>query len=43
MFKRIDYVEIVPHDAEISFQFYMDIFNLKIRERVRVDTLHSRK
>lgn len=43
MFKRIDHVEIVPRDFEKSLQFYTGILNFKVRERVKVTSLRSRK
>ena len=37
MFKRIDHVEIVPHDLEKSLAFYQNILGFKLKNRVPVD------
>jgi glyoxylase I family protein len=37
MFKRIDHVEIVPADIEKCLDFYVDILNFKIKERIPLD------
>jgi glyoxylase I family protein len=37
MFKRIDHVEIIPRDAEITIDFYTNILNFKVKERKKID------
>ncbi|SPF48022.1 Glyoxalase/bleomycin resistance protein/dioxygenase [Syntrophobacter sp. SbD1] len=37
MFKRIDHIEIVPHDLQRSIDFYAGILGFKIKERKKVD------
>ena len=38
MFKRIDHVEIIPSDIEVSITFYTEILGFKIKQRKKVDT-----
>ncbi len=37
MFKRIDHIEIIPRDADITIDFYTNIFNFKVKERKKID------
>lgn len=37
MFKRIDHVEIVPRDVDVTIDFYTRILNFKVKERKKVD------
>ncbi|KXS42548.1 MULTISPECIES: VOC family protein [unclassified Candidatus Frackibacter] len=37
MFKRIDHVEIIPSDIEVSITFYTEILGFKIKQREEVD------
>ena len=37
MFKRIDHVEIIPGNADITIDFYTNILNFKVKERKKVD------
>jgi glyoxylase I family protein len=37
MFKRIDHVEIIPRDIEVTLDFYTSILSFKLKERVKVD------
>jgi glyoxylase I family protein len=37
MFKRIDHVEIIPRDADITIDFYTNILNFKVKERKPID------
>jgi len=37
MFKRIDHVEIVPRDVDVTVDFYTRILNFKVKERKKVD------
>ena len=37
MFKRIDHVEIIPGNADITIDFYTKILNFKVKERKKVD------
>jgi glyoxylase I family protein len=37
MFKRIDHVEIIPHDYERAIGFYTGVLGFRVRERRRVD------
>ena len=37
MFKRIDHVEIVPRDMDVTVDFYTRILNFKVKERTKVD------
>ena len=37
MFKRIDHLEIIPKDAEITIDFYTNILNFKVKERKQID------
>ncbi|SDC56490.1 MULTISPECIES: VOC family protein [unclassified Candidatus Frackibacter] len=37
MFKRIDHVEIIPSDIEVSIAFYTGILEFKIKQREEVD------
>lgn len=37
MFKRIDHVEIIPGNTDITINFYTHILNFKIKERKKVD------
>ena len=39
MFKRIDHVEIIPRDADITIDFYTNILNFKVKERKQIDKL----
>jgi glyoxylase I family protein len=40
-FKRIDHVEIVPHDIDNTIRFYSKILGFTIRERVKVEVLQA--
>jgi glyoxylase I family protein len=37
MFKRIDHVEIIPHDFERAIGFYTGVLGFRVKERRRVD------
>ena len=37
MFKRIDHVEIVPRDVDVTVDFYTRILNFKLKERKKID------
>ena len=37
MFKKIDHVEIIPGDADITIDFYTNILNFKVKERKKID------
>jgi glyoxylase I family protein len=37
MFKRIDHVEIVPRDMEMTVSFYTDVLGFKIRDRRKME------
>jgi glyoxylase I family protein len=37
MFKKIDHVEIIPRDADITIDFYTNILNFKVKERKTID------
>jgi glyoxylase I family protein len=37
MFKRIDHVEIIPHDFERAIGFYTGVLGFGVKERRRVD------
>ena len=37
MFKRIDHVEIIPGNADITIDFYTNILNFKVKERKQID------
>jgi len=37
MFKRIDHVEIISSDVEVSITFYTEILGFKIKQREEVD------
>ena len=37
MFKRIDHVEIIPGNADITIDFYTNILNFKVKERKKID------
>ena len=37
MFKRIDHVEIVPRDVDVTVDFYTRTLNFKVKERKKVD------
>jgi len=37
MFKRIDHVEIIPRDADVTIDFYTNILNFKVKERKQID------
>ncbi len=37
MFKKIDHVEIIPGNADITIDFYTNILNFKVKERKKID------
>ncbi len=37
MFKRIDHVEIIPHDFERAIGFYTEVLGFRVKERRKVD------
>ncbi len=37
MFKRIDHVEIIPGNADVTIDFYTNILNFKVKERKKID------
>ena len=37
MFKRIDHVEIIPGNTDITINFYTNILNFKVKERKQID------
>lgn len=37
MFKRIDHVEIIPGNADVTVNFYTRILNFKIKEQIKID------
>ena len=37
MFKRIDHVEIVPRDADVTIDFYTRVLGFRVKERKKVD------
>lgn len=37
MFKRIDHIELVPHDFEDSILFYTNVLGFREKSRVKVD------
>jgi glyoxylase I family protein len=37
MFKKIDHVEIIPGNADVTVNFYTRILNFKIKEQIKVD------
>ena len=37
MFKRIDHMELIPGNVDVSANFYTRILNFKIKERIKVD------
>ena len=37
MFKRIDHVEIVPHDFERAISFYTAVLGFKVKNRQKVE------
>ena len=37
MFKRIDHVEIIPSDYELTMAFYIDVLEFKLKQRLLLD------
>jgi glyoxylase I family protein len=37
MFKRIDHIEIIPHDFERAIGFYTEVLGFTVKERRRVE------
>ncbi len=37
MFKRIDHVEIIPHDFDRAIGFYTGVLGFKVKERLKVE------
>ena len=37
MFKRIDHVEIIAGNADVTVDFYTRILNFKIKEQIKID------
>ncbi len=37
MFKKIDHVEIIPGDADVTIDFYTNILNFTVKERKKID------
>ncbi len=43
MFKRIDHVEIIPRDVDVTLDFYTRILGFRVKERKKVDTPPCKK
>lgn len=37
MFKRIDHIEVIPHDLEKAISFYTEVLGFTVKSRIKVE------